>query len=176
MLNFPGQAAAPTFATPLEMLRACHGRIQDQCTTLHKLLQHLPAHGCDHQAQQAAQAIMRYFDTAGLYHHQDEEVDLFPLLLTTGQQEPVELIGRLLADHQTMDSAWLTLRTQLSDIAAGKSASLGKNVAENFCTAYESHIALENERLLPLAAKLLSEEQLNRLGEQMSDRRNIKTS
>jgi len=28
----------------------------------------------------AAQGILRYFDTAGQLHHQDEEQDLFPAL------------------------------------------------------------------------------------------------
>ena len=173
MISISGHPAAPTFATPLEMLRACHGRILDQCNTLHKLLQHLPAHGNDHQSQQAALAIMRYFDTAGVYHHQDEEVDLFPLLLATGQKEPIELIGHLLADHQKMNSAWLLLRAQLSEIATGNAATLDKDLVDNFSAAYEKHITLENEQLLPLAANLLSENQLNRVGEKMADRRKI---
>ncbi len=46
-----------------------------KCTLrpLQKLAAHLPVHGCDQQVQQAAQGILRYFDTAGQFHHQDEE-------------------------------------------------------------------------------------------------------
>ena len=173
MINFPGQTAAPTFATPLAILRACHGRILDQCNTLHKLLQHLPAHGSDLQAQQAAQAILRYFDTAGQLHHQDEEEDLFPLLLAKGQTESAELITRLLAEHRQMDKAWALLRTRLSEIASGKSASLERNLVDHFSTAYERHINLENEQLLPLAARLLNEMQLDHLGVSMENRRKV---
>ena len=174
MLNIPASAAAPTFTTPLDMLRACHGRILEQCNTLHKLLQHLPAHGADLQAQQAAKAILRYFDTAGQFHHQDEEVDLFPLLLATTQTESTTLIQQLLKEHQMMNKAWRALRAQLSEIAAGNTASLEKIVVEHFSAAYERHIKLENEQLLPLAARLLSEQQLNQLGESMANRRKTK--
>ena len=66
---------------PLEMLAACHGRVHKQCETLGRLAAHLPTHGSDTAAQQAATAVMRYFDTAARDHHADEEEDLFPALL-----------------------------------------------------------------------------------------------
>src|SRR3546814_6382590 len=63
------------------MLAACHHRIERQCTTLKRLVPHLREHGSDEQAQSAAVAIMRYFDTSAIQHHADEEVDLFPALI-----------------------------------------------------------------------------------------------
>ncbi|HEY0663063.1 MAG TPA: hemerythrin domain-containing protein, partial [Thiobacillaceae bacterium] len=77
-------AAAPGFERPLELLEACHGRIARQCDTLEKLLAHLPSVGADAQAQQAARAILGYFDTAAVHHHDDEERTLFPLLESAG--------------------------------------------------------------------------------------------
>lgn len=173
MIDLPGNTAAPTFDAPLEMLRACHSRILAQCGTLHKLQQHLPAHGCDAQARQAAQAILRYFDTAGQYHHQDEEMDLFPLLLATTSAAAHELILRLLAEHHDMDAAWLRLRVRLRDIAEGHSAVLEESVVANFSTAYENHIALENAQLLPISARLLGRQQLQDLGGKMAARRGV---
>jgi len=173
MINFPGNASAPTFDTPLDMLHACHERIMDQCATLQKLLQHLPTNGCDTQAQQAAQAVLRYFDTAGQFHHQDEEVDLFPLLRAANNADADELIKRLLADHQAMDALWLRLRTQLQDIAEGQSATLEKNLVADFSLAYGRHVMLENTQLLPLSAKLLNEQQLHEIGKKMADRRGV---
>jgi hemerythrin-like domain-containing protein len=175
MIDLPDNSAAPTFESPLEMLRACHGRIMAQCSTLYKLLQHLPAHGCDAQARQAAQAILRYFDTAGQYHHQDEEMDLFPLLLATSSVEAHELVVRLIGEHHEMDAAWLRLRSRLQGIAEGQSATLEESVVATFSTAYERHIALENAQLLPLSARLLSPQQLQDLGAKMAVRRGVTT-
>jgi len=78
----PGHSApAAGFEVPLEMLSACHGRIEQQCSTLRRLQSHLLAHGADDQARVAAAAVMRYFDLAARQHHEDEERDLFPALL-----------------------------------------------------------------------------------------------
>ena len=176
MADLTGSAAAPTFNTPLEMLRACHGRIMDQCSTLHKLLQHLPEHGSDVQARQAAQAILRYFDTAGQYHHQDEEEDLFPLLLATNSSEAHALVNHLLDDHRVMNAAWQTLRLRLLAIAKGKSDMLESSVVEHFVNAYTLHITLENSQLLPLAEQLLNQQQLQELGNKMAARRGVSYS
>jgi hemerythrin-like domain-containing protein len=127
---------APSFDDPLAMLRACHGRIQAQCATLRKLQAHLPTHGCDTQVQQAAQAVLRYFDTAGQHHHEDEEHDLFPRLRATGNAKATALITRLLAEHETMTAAWQRLRPQLLALAEARTATLDAEIVEGFIAAY----------------------------------------
>jgi uncharacterized cupin superfamily protein/hemerythrin-like domain-containing protein len=173
MTNLLGGAAAPGFDDPLEMLEACHGRIQSQCATLTKLLTYLPKHGCDLQAQQAAQAILRYFDTAGQHHHQDEECDLFPCLCATSSAEARELVACLLEEHKGMEATWQRLRPMLLAIADGQSAELDATVAQRFIDVYDRHIAQENGELLPLAERLLSSEQLKTLGQSMAARRGV---
>jgi hemerythrin-like domain-containing protein len=168
--------AAPSFDTPLDMLRACHERIQAQCATLHKLLAHLPQHGADLQAQQAARAVLRYFDTAGPHHHDDEEHDLFPPLRASGNAEVVALTDRLLEQHLAMDAAWQSLRPLLQALAEGNAAALNRDAVEIFTAAYEQHIALENGQLLPLAARLLDTAQLATIGAAMAKRRGIAVS
>ena len=168
-----GSAAAPTFDDPLEMLRACHGRIEAQCDTLRKLLEHLRTHGNDTQASQAARAILRYFDTAGHHHHDDEEKDLFPQLLATHDQTATDLIARLLAEHKHMENAWQRLRPMLLDIAEDKSDDLDADIAATFIRLYAQHIELENGNLLPLAATLLNEAQLRAFGNKMAARRGV---
>lgn len=167
---------APSFDDPLALLRACHERILGQCLTLERLQQHLPRHGCDADAQQAARAILRYFDTAGQHHHKDEEQDLFPAMLASGDAEAAQLIEKLLAEHHGMEAAWQALRPQLADVAAGKSATLDAQVAQRFTDAYRIHIAQENPYLLPLAARLLSSAQLANIGRSMAQRRNAASS
>lgn len=163
---------APSFDDPLALLRACHDRILGQCLTLERLQQHLPGHGCDADAQQAARAILRYFDIAGRHHHDDEEQDLFPAMLASGDAEAARLIGGLLAEHQQMEAAWQALRPQLAGIAAGETAALDTQAALRFMDAYRNHIAQENPHLLPLAARLLNAAQLANIGKHMAQRRN----
>lgn len=171
MKNFLNTAHAPSFDDPLEMLLACHGKIQTQCATLQKLLPHLATHGCDVAAQQAAQGILRYFDTAGQYHHQDEELDLFPMLRATQNSEAAQLMARLLQEHLALEAAWKNLRPCLVAIQQGQADSLDAAIADTFIAGYQNHIALENPQLLPLAKQLLTSTQLANLGISMSKRR-----
>ncbi|MDZ4202278.1 MAG: hemerythrin domain-containing protein [Gallionella sp.] len=165
--------AAPRFDEPLEILRACHGRIGAQCATLNKLLAHLPQHGCDEQAQQAARAVLRYFDTAGQHHHDDEEHDLFPALLEVAPAETGALIERLLGEHIGMEEAWRALRPQLLALTQGE-AALDAATVHRFNEAYARHIELENGTLLPLARRVLSDAQVRTLGASMAARRGVK--
>lgn len=177
MMRFAQQEAAPSFDHPLEMLHACHGKIMLQCGTLRNLVTHLANKGCDQQAQQAAQSILRYFDTAGQFHHQDEEGDLFPVLLALSGSEKAQiktLVDRLLAEHAVMFAAWDEVRAILLQIAAGVNTPLPEALAEKLIGSYFAHIGGEEKELLPLAARLLNPEQVMRLGKSMAARRGAK--
>lgn len=171
MSTLIGATPAPGFDDPLEMLLACHGRIRAQCATLDKLAAHLPVHGCDLQARQAAQAILRYFDSAGRHHHDDEEQDLFPRLRASNDKAAQALVTRLLNEHQVMDTAWQRLRPYLAALSEATAATLDAATAQHFIDVYDRHITLENAQLIPLAQRLLSAEQLETLGNNMAARR-----
>lgn len=165
--------AAPTFDDPLEMLRACHGRIEAQCVTLGRLVVYLSTHRYDEQAVQAAHAILRYFDTAGQHHHQDEEQDLFPQLLSTQNSSATLLVTRLLLEHQGLETAWRNLRLLLVSITEGDARTLDRRIVEHFIEVYARHIETENGSLLPLAATLLNTDQLRLIGRNMAARRRV---
>lgn len=176
-LGLPGHhAPAVGFEVPLEMLVACHGRVQDQCETLRRLGVHLRQHGADLRARQAAAAVMRYFDTAARHHHADEEVDLFPALLESMAGADAvglrELTTALMADHRELEHRWSELRRQLEQVAAGDAASLAGGAVTDFVDRYQRHIAREESELLPMAQRLLSDEELDRIGLAMRVRRN----
>lgn len=175
-LGLPGHVSpAVGFEVPLEMLAACHGRVQTQCETLRKLAAHLPAHGADRQAQEAAAAVMRYFDTAARQHHDDEELDLFPALLESmAGSDPVclrELTQGLASEHRALERAWRALRRRLEPVAGGLAADLPAADVQDFIAQYERHIAREEAELLPMAQRLLSDAELDRIGISMRERR-----
>jgi hemerythrin-like domain-containing protein len=168
---------APSFDEPVEMLKACHERIAAQCVTLGKLAAHLPLHGADAQARQAARNIMRYFDTAGPNHHADEEQDLFPMLIEISGRlrSPVaERIASLLGEHRSLEAAWAQLRAVLADIADGKARLIERVWVDDFVGAYRDHIDQEEAQIFPLAEALLDRQQLARLSAAMVARRAIK--
>lgn len=171
--------AAPAFDEPLEMLDACHGRIQAQLLTLRRLVEWLANHGTDQSAQEAAAAILRYFTLAAPHHHADEEEDLLPALQQTvataayAHERPAvtALIERILADHQRMDAARATMMVTLQHIADGETVPLSSAAVHAFSQLYEQHIAMETAELLPLAKRLLPATLAEQIGRRMAARR-----
>jgi hemerythrin-like domain-containing protein len=166
---------APSFEEPLELMSACHGRMIAQLETLRRLAAWLPEHGPDEQARQAARGILRYFRTAAVHHHEDEESDVFPRLLV--RVAPADrcraegLVRSLLADHQELFAAWAVLRERLEAIEAGTASNLPDRDVEFFTLQYRNHIECEEAMLFPLLRQYFSPADLAELGRRMSARR-----
>lgn len=180
MPTFPGfSAPAAGMDEPLAMLAACHERIERQCATLQRLVGHLQAPGADEATRRAAENVIRYFTTAALHHHADEETDLFPALLeAVAGSDAVclrTLTESLAAEHSVLASHWQRLHPLLEKVGAGETPPAGLFAATvaAFTCAYRAHIQRENGELLPMAERLLDPDQLARLGQAMSARRRI---
>lgn len=177
-MPLPAQfSPAATFEAPLEMLAACHGRIERQCATLRRLVPHVAAHGSDTGAREAAQAVMRYFDQAAVQHHADEEEDLFPALLEAMAGSDAvclrDLTEQLRQQHRELEAHWRALRAVLARIAAGDAVALDAALVERLVVAYEQHLQRENDELLPMAERLIDDATLQRIGRAMRLRRGI---
>lgn len=180
MTVFPGfSAPVAGMDEPLAMLAACHERIERQCATLQRLVGHLQTAGADETSRTAADNVIRYFTTAALHHHADEEIDLFPALFdAVAGSDAVclrALTESLAAEHCVLASHWQRLRPLLEKVGAGETppAVFFADTVAAFTVAYRAHIERENRELLPMAAHLLGPDELARLGQAMSDRRRI---
>ena len=177
-IHVPGHPApSGGFEVPLEMLSACHHRVERQCATLRRLVPHLATHGADDDARIAAAAVMRYFDTSAMDHHADEEVDLFPALLASMAGSDAvcirELVDALTLDHRALALHWQRLRPGLRAVESGAGRSLTEADVAPFISLYAQHMAREESELLPMAARLLGDEALDRIGRAMRARRGI---
>jgi len=174
-------ATAPDFSQPIAVLKHCHDRIRKQLATLQNLLEHVPQHGNDDQAQQAAHSVMRYFNQAAPHHHADEEVDLLPMLsLTASGADAIllrQLMPEIMAEHQQMDSLWHALNLQLTAIADGATATpasqLSTQDVQQFSAIYSAHMEKEETWIAPMAKRLFNEQQMQQLGAAMQQRRGI---
>ena len=171
---------APDFDQPMAVLKHCHGRIRKQLATLEKLLAHLPEHGADEQARQAASAILKYFDKAAHLHHDDEEQDLLPMLLAVAQGEDAAtlqaLVPVILQEHKDMDAMWQDLHEQLTAIADGSGKQLPASIVRRFVQCYLGHMEREEGIVAPMALRLFAPGQMARLGAAMRRRRGLDQS
>jgi pyridoxamine 5'-phosphate oxidase len=168
---------APDFDQPVAVLKHCHGRIRKQLATLEKLLAHLPEHGADEQARQAATAILKYFDKAAHLHHEDEEQDLLPMLLAVAKGEDAAtlqaLVPVILQEHKDMDAMWQDLHEQLTGIADGSGTQLSASIVRRFVQSYHGHMEREEGIVAPMALRLFGPDQMARLGGAMRQRRGL---
>jgi hemerythrin-like domain-containing protein len=165
---------AASFEHPFEMLTACHERVLRMLSLLARLRAHVREHGADDQARQAATDVMRYFDTAAVEHHRDEELHVFPLLITRGDPALAALVARLQQDHLQMESRWVPARDVLARLAAGRLPRLTPEheaLLAAFAEVYEGHIEAEERVAYPAAQALVAPPAVAAMGREMARRR-----
>ncbi len=172
----PPSKSAADFSKPLEALKTCHVRIRSECEKLRQLAADLNGKASDEKTRQTAAGVMRYFDTAARYHHEDEEEDLLPRMMAAATIGRGSKLTRLVADiaseHRAMDREWTELRAVLQEISVGeKAAVLDALDVDRFVKLYESHIAVEEASVYPLAEMLLSNDDFAVIGASMAQRR-----
>ena len=168
-----------TTADPLDKLHACHVRIEEQLQTLENLAREVKAGVPDRVAGSHAEAVLRYFETAGAQHQRDEDVDVFPLLraraAALGRIEVAAAIDELEREHATVEAQWRRLREALNAVATlREGAGIDPGEAERFAWLYRRHMDREAQLVLPFAREALAKEERAELGARMAARRAAK--
>src|ERR1700682_4875758 len=172
----PSPFDAVGFDDPLEMLLACHRRIEKQLDTLKRLRAQVQARGVDAEASAAAQAVLRYFLKAAVNHHEDEEKDLFPLLeqriTDPGERARFGIFrDEVERDHREIEASWARLRRPLEGIGEGLTRTLAPDDVQAFVSAYSRHILAEEAALMEFFNRWLDAGDRMALGRSMSVRR-----
>ena len=175
-VSLPGvRSPAVGFEQPFEMLEACHERVQRSLDLLRRIVAHVDEHGHDAQSRAAVGDVLRYFDVAGPLHHQDEELHVFPVLLSHPDPLVPAAVEQLQADHVRMRGLWSRLRRVLlawqGDPEAGAVKDVERRLAMDFIHCYERHILLEEAIAYPAAQPAFSAADLERIGAEMAARR-----
>jgi hemerythrin-like domain-containing protein len=173
---FPGfDSPGVGFGQPFEMLEACHERVQRTLTLLGKLVDHVEHKGHDEQTRSAAADVLRYFDIAAPLHHEDEEVNVFPLLLAEGDAPLRAAVQRLQGEHQRMGELWAAVREPLlrwREPGATESVDdATRSAVKSFRDIYDGHIATEEGLVFLAARTLMDDAALAHMGQAMQARR-----
>jgi hemerythrin-like domain-containing protein len=163
----------PGFDQPLALLRACHTKILVHCELLEQLVANLGSTGKDAEIRGAARQIMTYFSTSARLHHQDEEVDLFPLL-TRQSLKLAELIHGLKQEHRELDALWESIAADLKRLQPVTDHTALAERVYAFCELNRRHVRRENMEFLPRADSSLSSRQLKDIGAAMAARRGVR--
>jgi len=168
------QKSLPGFDKPIALLRTCHEKIRLHCQLLEDLVDHIDKKGIDGEAQSTARKIRDYFTKSAKLHHQDEENDLFPLLVRQSLKIS-DLVSSLEKEHNQLNVLWENIDHGLSKLDNIDIGIFGQQV-NDICTLYRQHIAQEESDFFPLAQHSLSQKQLLEIGRGMAKRRDVRIS
>jgi hemerythrin-like domain-containing protein len=178
-IRMPGRSAAAgegrqEFDAPLEALAQRHGELQSQCVTLARLAAHVAAGGADDDTRATARRLRRQFEEAMADTHQDEEQALFPALLESMAGSDAVCIRQMCdsraAEHRELEMRWLALGQWLQAIENGQTARPGPGAVDAFVSLCRRHLEQEDGELLPMAERLLSDDALSEIADDMRRR------
>lgn len=174
-----GQKPSPTFQQPLELLSDCHRRIESFLRALSLVTEQAQGGALNSPQREGLQTALRYFREAAPKHTADEEESLFPRmreLSPDATRDALEKIETLEADHaaanrghelvEQLGQKWLKENALSKDEIVLLSETLA-----TLQKIYSRHIAVEDNEIFPLAAKILNREQLASVGREMASRR-----
>lgn len=168
--------ASPGFDRPLDLIRQTHRRLEQRCALMQRLVGHLQEKGCDADARATAGHIVRFFDEDVALHHEDEEQEFYESVAKVAPARSrlavAKLVVELRSEHDQLQAVWRdVLRPQLVGIMEGRLQALNREAVDRCEVLYVSHVEREEQILLPIAEKHLSDARIEQLGRGMAERR-----
>jgi hemerythrin-like domain-containing protein len=167
---------------PLQHLVDCHDRIEERLQTLERVVPHLRSDSelKRREARESLDKALDFLEKMGALHTQDEEISVFPrLLANAGKQDPTlaELTAMLEAQHREKEAVFRKLLDHVAAFppvpgAPSEQQARGfEGLVAQIADLYRPHIMVENQRLIPISADYLTEADLERIREEMRERR-----
>ncbi|MCW8888139.1 MAG: hemerythrin domain-containing protein [Gammaproteobacteria bacterium] len=170
--NSPFPETAPDFSDPLGLLKACHKNILNFCDQLEELSQKIETGPIGFEIAGSAGKIYRYFKTSGKHHHDDEEINIFPILNRTSLKL-ADRVNRAKQEHTHQDELWAILAPQLANPISIKDGAEFSATAREFIESQRAHVKFEEEELFEMAQHLIGQAELEKIGRKMAERRGV---
>jgi hemerythrin-like domain-containing protein len=173
-------ARSHNFSEPTRLLSDCHRRIEMFLGTLMVVAEVIHRSPTEDAARALASAL-RYFGEAAPKHTADEEESLFPRLRQIRHAEIQAVFSKL--EELEKEHLWAApLHAEIQRLGA-RYLSMGslassevdefRNDVRDLASMYKEHIAVEDELVFPLAARVLSDAEKSTIAEEMASRRNV---
>ncbi|HWR51744.1 MAG TPA: hemerythrin domain-containing protein [Bryobacteraceae bacterium] len=169
------------FSDPIGLLTDCHRRIERFLSVLVQVAAQAGEGELTDERRTALETALRYFREAAPNHTADEEDTLFPRMRMMDRPEAKAVLASvdsLEQDHERaqemhdeadrLGQAWLASGTISTADAALLSAVLAQ-----LDELYRGHIAVEEQEVFPVAARLLAAPDREAIGGEMAARRGL---
>lgn len=171
----PTDAGQSTLDRPLDHLMACHRRIEDRLDTLQRAGDHLGTRLAE--ALGAVHSSLRFFDSNGVLHTEDEEQSVFPRLRPRLRDQDRDYVASLEQQHDEADALYAELKEIVGKLDAGAAdARLIERyqaTVSRLASLYREHIASEDDALVRLGREHFTEDELRQISAEMKRRRGL---
>jgi hemerythrin-like domain-containing protein len=167
-------ARAPNSPDGFDVLDVCHRQTLFTLGKLAALVARLKREGPDPESRANAAEIVQFFSTTARQHHEDEELHVFPGLLSRADPDIVQAVLRLQQDHRWLHIDWQELAPQIEAIAGGRGGcdiDALAEAAQVFIALSHDHMALEESCIYPQARARMRTSDRHEMGREMAIRR-----
>jgi hemerythrin-like domain-containing protein len=167
-----GTSQKPRPKDAVEMLLECHERIRAACALARRVCR---ANGDREGVADGARMLVQYFGQALPLHVEDEDFSLAPMLEQRADAGSVEAIAQMSLEHEELEGLLGNLLPRWEALARAPSEASAREgltaKTERFCVLMGRHLQLEEEHLFPLAQRVLTPADMERLAAEMRARR-----
>jgi len=161
---------------PLDHLMACHRRIEDRLATLERVVPHWQSR--TNEAIEAVRNSLRFFDTNGVWHTEDEEQSIFPRFAGKITAEEHAYLEELARQHDAAEEAYaevkaIAARLQQADQITAEAVEDYRRAVNRLGALYRAHIASEDSQLVAIGSRVLDEDTLRQISNEMKRRRGL---
>ena len=169
------------FDQPLGLLSDCHRRIENFLAILQRVVDQADGAPLNDEQRRAIDVALEYFRSAAPRHTADEEQSLFPLLRGSDRpdvQAALQTVQALERDHEAADQAHAEIDAafgqwiEAGSLTPAQTTQLVRTLGW-LRQLYARHIAVEDQEIFPLAAQVLTPQELAQIGKQMAERRGV---
>ena len=121
------------------------------------------------EIQTSAKRLVQFYKEVVLNHHQEEEQELFNVVLDCAKPgseltQAKAMVERLTQEHRNLEKQWKGIEADVKKLAKGKFSKLDKDASVSMAENYLAHAHYEEDAFLPLSAEILKDTGLESLG------------
>ncbi|SEQ70479.1 Hemerythrin HHE cation binding domain-containing protein [Amphritea atlantica] len=165
-------------SSPTDDFSQCHISIIKNFEQLGKLGNSEITDPVQPETSQVAQKLITFFHEVVLNHHQEEEQELFNIVMDCASpgeelQQTSMMVKRLTEEHRNLEKEWKKIEPDLKKLAKGRFVELDRQAATGMSEHYLLHAKYEESFFLPLSAEILKNTDLESLGLSLHTRHNL---
>jgi len=171
-MEFKFNDPATDFSNGLQVLKTYHEDFLARGARFIELAKNIQQQGMTEALANDCMDMYCHYSHATHLHHKDEEEALFPILIEQSSLV-LGMIERLMLDHEEIEESWNKLAKQLINPENITNYDYLLHQTTEFEQILREHLTREDEDFSPLVKKILSEEQMQQIGQKMHDLRHL---